>query len=150
MGNGIGIMGNTQVGASPFSPAVGLPPAASPDVQPLAPAQATQNPDGSVSNEKTITVQDPRLNGGAPTVIPSMWNVNGVPQTVDPRSAVLLALNSGKKWPGFRSLQEADAFARLREQKLNEAQSRGALGAVPPLWQEQGSVQPSALGIMTP
>lgn len=71
---------------------------------------ARQNADGSVSTELSITVTDPRLNGGKPTNIPSLWGG----QVVDNDTAVANALASGKPYQSFGTIDQAVAAAKAR------------------------------------
>lgn len=71
---------------------------------------AVRNADGSHSTELSVTVTDPRLNGGAPTNIPSLWK--GV-QLADDK-AVDAALGSGRAFPKFRTIDEAVGSAKAR------------------------------------
>lgn len=76
-----------------------------------------RNKDGSVSTEFTVTVEDDRLNGGRPTVIPTIYDG----REVSPDRAIqIVAANGGKDpdtgiyQPGFGSIDEADRFAQRR------------------------------------
>ena len=71
---------------------------------------ARANADGSYSTEVSITVTNPRINNGAPTNIPSMWGG----QEVDEETAVDNALKTGKKYPSFKTINEAVAAAKER------------------------------------
>lgn len=73
---------------------------------------ARRNADGSYSTELSITVTDPRLNGGRPTNIPSLWGG----REVDEDTAVKKALDSGKQYPAFANVQEAVEAARARSE----------------------------------
>lgn len=73
---------------------------------------ARQNADGSYSTEVSITVTDPRLNGGRPTNIPSLWGG----QELDEDSAVQAALGSGRNWQSFPSIEAAVSAARSRSE----------------------------------
>ena len=64
---------------------------------------ARQNADGSYSTEVSITVTNPKLNGGKPTNIPSLWKG----KEVDENTAVENALASGKKYDSFSTIPEA-------------------------------------------
>ena len=76
--------------------------------------EVVQNPDGSVSTEISITVQDPRLNEGRPTNIPSLWDR----KVVDDDTAVERALKSGKKYNSYETIEEAVRAARQRSSDL--------------------------------
>jgi hypothetical protein len=71
---------------------------------------ARMNPDGSYSTELSVTVTDPRLNGGRPTNIPSLWKG----KEVDEDEAVANALSSGKQYQAFGSIPEAVKAAEMR------------------------------------
>lgn len=69
-----------------------------------------KNPDGSYSSERTIGVQDSRLNKGRETLIPTL--IRGV-QLTD-KDAVKWAVNSNLDYPSFDSPKKATAFAKKR------------------------------------
>ncbi len=71
---------------------------------------AKQNKDGSYSTELSITVTDPRLNGGKPTNIPSLWKG----QVVDEDTAVKNAIKAGKPYASYSSIDEAVSAAKAR------------------------------------
>ncbi len=71
---------------------------------------ARVNADGSRSTEVSITVTDPRLNGGQPTNIPSMWG--GV--EVDEDEAVSKALATKRPYQSFKTIDEAVSAARAK------------------------------------
>lgn len=73
------------------------------------------NGDGSYSTEESITVTDPRLNGGQPTNIPSIW---GGRRTVSEDEAVSAALQSGQRFSAFGSIPEAVSAAKARSDSL--------------------------------
>jgi hypothetical protein len=73
------------------------------------------NPDGSSSTELSITVTDPRLNGGMPTNIPSIWQGH----ELDEDGAVLMAIQSGQKFGAFKSVDEAVKAAKARSSTLS-------------------------------
>jgi hypothetical protein len=79
------------------------------------------NEDGSVSTEISVTVQDPRLNNGLWTNIPSMFNG----RRVSDDEAVEIILRNGGKDPetgrvlsGFQSFSEAIKAAEERSESL--------------------------------
>jgi hypothetical protein len=89
-----------------------------------------QNADGSVSTELSITVTDPRLNGGRPTNIPSVWG--GLRQSED--DAIEFATRSGIDWPSFNSIKQAEQAARQRSYDLGtgaQTSVGGASGVAP-------------------
>lgn len=71
---------------------------------------ARQNPDGSYSTEISITVTDPKINGGKPTNIPSLWEG----REVDQATAIKKAIASGKKYQSFATIKEAVEAAVAR------------------------------------
>lgn len=82
-----------------------------------------QNPDGSVSTERSITVTDPRLNNGKPTNIPSMLDGKQVSQ----EEAIKRIIEAGGKDPetgrkvrSFESIEEAVRAARKRSKQLGQ------------------------------
>ena len=62
-----------------------------------------RNRDGSRSTERSMTVNDPRLNGGLPTNIPSIWDGMRLPEG----AAIARAVDSGKTFPFFESQTQA-------------------------------------------
>lgn len=104
--------------------------------RPLAPGEYVKNPQGSWSSEITTTTDPgafPSLNGGAPTVIPTLWVINGVPTRVDEDTAAQLAAQSGLRFPSFKTPQEAETFSQQREASWQSLQPESA-GQVPALW----------------
>ena len=82
-----------------------------------------QNPDGSISTERTITVTDPRLNGGKPTNIPSMFGGKQVSE----QEAINRIVQAGGKDPetgqalqGFNTIREAVTSAQQRSADLGK------------------------------
>lgn len=73
-----------------------------------------QNDDGSVSTEESITIQDPRLNGGYFTNIPSIWGG----QRLSDQDAIEAAIQSGQRFNGYRTMDLAIAAAKARTKKL--------------------------------
>jgi hypothetical protein len=71
---------------------------------------ARKNADGTVSTEVSVTVTDPRLNGGRPTNIPSLWGG----KEVDEDTAVSNALKAGRKYDSFDTVDDAVSAARAR------------------------------------
>lgn len=109
-------------------------PAGSP--RPFAPGEWVQNPDGSWSSEITVTVTDPRLNNGQPTVVPSLWLVDGKPVRVNEDAAVDMALKSGLAFQGFPDMAAAEKFANDRESAWQGIKPAEAV-KIPPLWKAQ-------------
>lgn len=81
---------------------------------------ARKNADGSYSTEVSITVTNPKLNGGKPTNIPSLWGG----KEVDEDTAVANALASGKAYQAFDSVDQAVGAAKARS-------NAGGAGATP-------------------
>ena len=102
--------------------------------QPFEPGDYIENKDGGWSSERTITVTDPRLNNGKPTVIPSLWKKGGNPTDLSEEDSVKAAIGSGRAWPSFRSIPEAERFANDREDTWQRVGREGA-GGVPSLTQ---------------
>ena len=71
---------------------------------------ALVNDDGSVSTEISITVTNPRLNGGKPTNIPSLWKGKVVPED----EAVKNALASGNTYQSFSTINAAVNAAKAK------------------------------------
>jgi len=69
---------------------------------------ARKNADGSYSTELSITVTNPKLNGGKPTNIPSLWKG----KEVNEETAVANALASGTKYDSFSTIPEAVSAAK--------------------------------------
>ena len=97
---------------------------------------ARKNADGSYSTEVSITVTNPKLNGGKPTNIPSLWKG----KEVDEDTAVKNALASGKKYDSFSTIPEAVTAAKEKSKaggagatsnkpavKLTQAQNDAAI-----------------------
>lgn len=104
--------------------------------RPLAPGEYVKNPQGSWSSEITTTTDPgavPALNGGQPTVIPTLWVINGVPTRVDEDTAAQMAIQSGLKFPSFKTPQEAEAFSQQREDAWQNVEPENA-ASVPALW----------------
>jgi hypothetical protein len=101
-----------------------------------------RNPDGSVSTERSITVEDPRLNGGRVTLIPSIQEG----QQLSPRQAIAYAIRSGQRYPSFDNQAQADEYAVQRSHGLGQGQVTAPLGSsaaaaaappplgAPPVW----------------
>lgn len=106
--NQLGPLGTQQVGATP-------------EGRPII-----QNPDGSFSTERSITVTDQRINGGRPTNIPSIFGGREVTQ----EQAISIIVNNngsdpetGRRLPGFDTIEQAESAARQRSTNIaNPAQ----------------------------
>lgn len=99
-----------------------------------------QNPDGSVSTERTITVTHPRINGGKPTNIPSMFGGKEVSEEEAARRIIRADgkdPETGRLLLGFDTIEDAVNAARARSESIpqqppedvgfGEAAGRGAL-----------------------
>ena len=80
---------------------------------------ARKNSDGSYSTELSITVTNPKLNGGKPTNIPSLWKG----KEVDEETAVKNALTSGTKYESFSTIPEAVSAAKEKSKSGGAATS---------------------------
>ncbi len=72
------------------------------------------NGDGTFSTERSITVQDPRLNNGQWTNVPSLWDGQQLSQD----EAIQRAAASGQQFKGFPTLEAALQSARSRSQEM--------------------------------
>ena len=97
---------------------------------------ARKNADGSYSTEVSITVTNPKLNGGKPTNIPSLWGG----KEVDENTAVENALATGKKYESFSTIPEAVKAAKERS-KAGGAGATGTGTATSPLSMPQSKDQ---------
>jgi len=99
---------------------------------------AVKNANGSYSTELSITVTNPKLNGGKPTNIPSLWKG----KVVNEETAVENALASGAKYDSFSTIPEAVSAAKEKSKgggaaatsnnqpvKLTQAQNDAAIDA---------------------
>jgi hypothetical protein len=89
---------------------------------------ARQNADGSYSTEVSITVTNPKLNGGKPTNIPSLW----YGKEVDENTAVNNVLASGKKYESFSTIPEAVKAAKEKSNAGGAAAPNKAGGKIVP------------------
>lgn len=88
---------------------------------------APKDQSGRFMTERSITVTDPRLNGGRPTNIPSLWKGKELPQ----EQAVQNALSSGKQFQSFDTLESAISAAESRTEDKARQIDR-AVGVMPP------------------
>ena len=86
------------------------------------------NPGGSQSTERLIGIDDPDINGGRPTLIPTLYVEDGkikqyssVTKTGEitvsreqQRGAIKAAIKSGLEYPSFRDHDKATEFAKQR------------------------------------
>tara|TARA_R110000824_G_scaffold12639_3_gene55454 strand:- start:224 stop:535 length:312 start_codon:yes stop_codon:yes gene_type:complete len=79
-----------------------------------------RNRDGSSSTERSLTVNDPRLNGGLPTNIPSIWDGIRLPEG----AAIARAVDSQKMFPAFETIIEAESAADRRSEDIGQQRFR--------------------------
>jgi len=97
-------------------------------IRPFKKGEFVKNPGGSRSTERLIGVDDPRLNGGRPTLIPTLFmqggkvvefssvsktgsiSVSGKQQA----GAIEAALASGLEYPSFDTFTQSTEFAKER------------------------------------
>ena len=93
------------------------------DIRTLIPGEFVQNPDGSKSTERTITVVHPLLNNGEPTNIPTIFKQGGKIIELDldaddlEDQAVNLALETGQNFSSFKNIDDAVSAAINRSNK---------------------------------
>lgn len=104
---------------------------------------ARQNADGSHSTEISITVTNPRLNGGRPTNIPSLWGG----QQLDEEGAVTAALQSGRSFQAFPTIDAAVTAAKSRS-NAGGAAAAVADGSGTPVQPQQAQYQPPTMRTM--
>ena len=104
--------------------------------RPFAPGEYIMNKDPKYgwSSEISLTVQDPRLAGGKPTNIPSLWLVDGQAHRVDEPTAIEYAIKSGLPFRTYSSLFEADKAAEEREQSWQPIRNPQDAKTIPSLW----------------
>jgi len=85
--------------------------------------QFMQNEDGTLSTERTITIQHPMINGGKFTNIPSLY----FGYEYDENEAIQMIIDSqgydpetGRYLPGFDDVKSAVKDARKRSKDLGE------------------------------
>lgn len=119
-----------------LNPAIAPKVPAGAPARPFAPGEYVRNPNGGWSSEISVTVEDPRLNGGKPTIVPSLWVVDGKAKRVDEDTAADYAAASGLPFQGYDSIDAAEAAATSREdnwQKLDQSKPETA-STIPALW----------------
>lgn len=105
-------------------------------LRPFAPGEYVQNPDGSWSSERSMTIQDPHVAGGQWSVIPSVYLRDGKPiEAKDEDDAVKLAIESGKKWQGFPSLDAAENYSIQRENEWQGFERPADARVIAPLYE---------------
>lgn len=105
--------------------------------RPFAPGESLRNPDGSWSSEISVGVQNPDLNGGRSTTIPSLWLVDGKPVRVDDDTAAKYALQSGLAWQSYDTPAAGEAADVAREARWQNLTTKQASG-VPALYSQAG------------
>jgi hypothetical protein len=92
------------------------------NMHPLTQRPMLEAPGGGIATEESITVTHPKLNGGAPTNIPSIWGGQRPPFEPDAPEfqdwAVDQALRSGQTFQPFSSIEEAVSAAKARSDML--------------------------------
>lgn len=91
------------------------------------------NPDGSFSTERSITVTEPSINGGMPTNIPTI--VGG--RQLSDEDAIMAASQSGINYPSFASIPAAVSAAQARSDAIGRA--AGVSSGTDPLTMGTGS-----------
>jgi hypothetical protein len=86
-----------------------------PTYNPINNKPLLSNNDGSFSTEESVTLTHPRLNGGRPTNVPSIWNGRRLSSEDE---IVNHALQSGERFPAFGSINEAVFAAKQRSNIL--------------------------------
>lgn len=105
--------------------------------RPFAPGEYVNNPDGSWSSERSMTVQNP---DGSWTVVPSVWIKNGRPyEAKSEDEAQSLAAASKLPFQKFGSLEQAEKYAVDREAAWQPLQRPEDAASIPPLWAPQQS-----------
>ena len=93
----------------------GLPgPGRKPEIRRLRPGEFIQNPDGSRSTERSITVTEQAINQGRPTNIPSIFSIGGESREVPQEQAVRFAFATGEQFPSFDTMEQAVEAAKAR------------------------------------
>jgi|TARA_R110000787_G_scaffold205820_1_gene316083 hypothetical protein len=112
-------------------------------IRPLKKGEFIQNPGGSKSTERLIGIDDPRLNKGKPTLIPSVFFNKGkivqfssVSKTgqisvsrEQQQGAIEAAVASGLTFPSFDTFEQSTEFAKERSRTGGIA--NGPLGQKP-------------------
>ena len=83
----------------------------------LQPGEGLENEDGTRSTERTITIEDSRINDGKPTNIPTIYMEDGKPvrgDESDSEGAINRALATGQEFEAFETIPEAVAAAQAR------------------------------------
>ena len=89
--------------------------------------QVVNNPDGSISTERTVTIQDPRIHKGLWVNIPTLYGGEEVSQE---KAIDIIAKNkgvdpeTGEEVPFFTTLDEAISSAKARSDSLGVAHRR--------------------------
>ncbi len=75
-------------------------------------------PGGGTASVQSGSVQDERLNGGRPTLIPFVYDG----QIVSGREAIERAVASGKQWPSYDTNEEATIYSKQLSRSLGNIQ----------------------------
>jgi soluble lytic murein transglycosylase-like protein len=84
-----------------------------------------QNADGTVTTERSITITDPRINGGKPTNIPTVWGG----QIVSDEQAIKNAVQSRTLYPSYPTIDAAVSAAKQRSNDLGAGKITSVGGA---------------------
>src|SRR5690606_23816994 len=87
-----------------------------------------------VSTELSITVTNPKLNGGKPTNIPSIWNGQRYNPETEEDAIVEQALASGQTFASFETIEEAVAAAEARSNSLSTGAPSYMVSFVDPVY----------------
>lgn len=104
--------------------------------RPFGPGEYVRNPNGSWSSEISITVTNPGVNDGKPTILPSLWIVDGKPVRVNEDAAARYASQSGLQFRSFDTMAKAEEYANHREmawQRIPQ-DDPGRAHRIAPLW----------------
>ena len=100
--------------------------------RPYAPGEYTNNPDGSWSSERSVTV---RNRDGSYSVIPALWLKGDRPYEADnEREAARLASASKLPFRKFKTANEAERFSIDREKYWQPIENPADADQVPSLW----------------
>lgn len=100
--------------------------------RPYAPGEYTENPDGSWSSERSMTVQN---RDGSWSVIPSIYLKDGRPyEARDERDASRLAAESKLPFRRFKDLDTAEKYSIDREAAWQPIENPADASKIEPLW----------------
>ena len=101
-------------------------------VRPFQAGEFVQNPDGTQSTERTVTIQTPT---GEWVNVPSLWMGQAGPQQLNDNQIAgamqAYEAQTGQSFPRFGSLQEAEAAARTRSMAGGAGQGPLPAGGMP-------------------